>query len=256
MLANERNEIILTQLRQKKAVSVSALASEFGVAPETVRRDLAALEKAGKLLRVHGGAVAPNEKERYVRLPALDERVRIRTDEKRALSETAAALVAEDDVLALDSGSTPLLFAEILAETFRALTVISYSLDIVNYLTAHSSFRVIGIGGYYLPSERLFCGFPAAEAIGRMHAAKAFIAPTAVSLRQGVTITVPEIYPLHRAMLEMANEAYVLADASKFESAGAIRLCAANEVTGIVTDPGIDDATVKMYTEQGIRLLR
>lgn len=255
MLVNERNEQILAQLRTRKAVSVSALAAQFGVAPETVRRDLAALEKEGKLLRVHGGAVAVDEKERYAILPVLDERIRIRTAEKRALSETAASLITEGDVLALDSGSTALLFAEVLASRFRELTVITYSLDIINYLTSHTTFRVIAIGGYFLPMERLFHGFPAEEALRRMHAAKAFITPTGVSLRQGVTITVPEIYTMHRALREISNEAYILADSEKFESAGAIRLCAVNEITGFVTDPHIDASIVKAYADQGINLI-
>ena len=58
MFAVERQEIICRMLMQKGSVSLSELTGKFAVSVETVRRDLLALEKRGKLHRIHGGAVA------------------------------------------------------------------------------------------------------------------------------------------------------------------------------------------------------
>jgi DNA-binding LacI/PurR family transcriptional regulator len=57
MLAPERHELILRSLRRHGRLRVAELAAELGVSAITVRRDLAELDTAGLLRRVHGGAV-------------------------------------------------------------------------------------------------------------------------------------------------------------------------------------------------------
>ncbi|MDX6280934.1 MAG: hypothetical protein QOH03_2005 [Kribbellaceae bacterium] len=57
MLAPERHELILRSLRRHGRLRVADLAAELGVSAITVRRDLAELDTAGLLRRVHGGAV-------------------------------------------------------------------------------------------------------------------------------------------------------------------------------------------------------
>ncbi|MEZ3160771.1 substrate-binding domain-containing protein [Microbacterium sp. BWT-B31] len=61
LLAAERHARVLAALARDGAVRVSQLLDELGVAPVTLRRDLAQLERDGLLVRVHGGAVPPTE---------------------------------------------------------------------------------------------------------------------------------------------------------------------------------------------------
>jgi DNA-binding LacI/PurR family transcriptional regulator len=57
MLAPERHELILRSLRRHGRLRVAELVAELGVSAITVRRDLAELDSAGLLRRVHGGAI-------------------------------------------------------------------------------------------------------------------------------------------------------------------------------------------------------
>ena len=57
MYAAERQRAIVDQARRDGRVDVTGLAASFDVTPETVRRDLTALERRGLLRRVHGGAI-------------------------------------------------------------------------------------------------------------------------------------------------------------------------------------------------------
>src|SRR3954451_17216650 len=57
MLAPERHEQILRVLRRHGRLRVADLVAELGVSAITVRRDLAELDSAGLLRRVHGGAI-------------------------------------------------------------------------------------------------------------------------------------------------------------------------------------------------------
>ena len=103
MFANERYDIIIALLQEHRSVTVAELTERFGVSIETIRRDLAFLEKQGKLMRVHGGAVDISGKK--YELPELAARLDENTDKKRGLSIAAAGLVREGDVIAL-LGST------------------------------------------------------------------------------------------------------------------------------------------------------
>ena len=55
MLSSTRRASIVTELQQSGEVSVQHLADEFGVSASTIRRDLNALSKQGRLQRVRGG---------------------------------------------------------------------------------------------------------------------------------------------------------------------------------------------------------
>jgi DNA-binding LacI/PurR family transcriptional regulator len=57
-LPAERQSHLLAALERDGVVRVADLTTELGVTPVTVRRDIARLEREGRLARVHGGAVA------------------------------------------------------------------------------------------------------------------------------------------------------------------------------------------------------
>jgi len=57
LIAAARRRRVYDYALQHGAVNVTMLAEALGVAPATIRRDLNALDKEGKLVRSHGGAV-------------------------------------------------------------------------------------------------------------------------------------------------------------------------------------------------------
>src|SRR6185369_3792782 len=70
---------ILSTLQQDRQVDVTELAQRFGVSGMTIRRDLAELDEAGQLQRVHGGAIIR-------RAPAYGSRASTRAPEKAAIA--------------------------------------------------------------------------------------------------------------------------------------------------------------------------
>mgnify|MGYP000875935473 CR=1 FL=1 len=253
MFARERHEAICEMLKQQRSVTVAELVEKFGVSVETVRRDLAYLEKRRQLTRVHGGAIAVSDKMRH--FSALSERMSENAEKKRKLSETAATLVSENDVIAIDSGSTANIFIRVLCEKFEKLTIVTYSQDIIEAASDKSGFSIIMLGGYYMPSERVFYGFLTDECLKHVHVSKAFIFPSALSLKYGITINIGEFYNLQRGLMRISDRCYVLADSTKFENASPIRLCELDEPNGIVTDSGLDEQIYRQYKEKGINLI-
>src|SRR3954449_5704945 len=81
-----RQRDILQTLRETRQVDVPELAQRFGVSGMTIRRDLAELDEAGQLHRVHGGATIR-------RAPAYGSRTSVQAGEKAAIARAAAQLV-------------------------------------------------------------------------------------------------------------------------------------------------------------------
>src|SRR3712207_9291995 len=102
----ERQQAIATLVAERGRLAVTAVAEQFGVTTETVRRDLALLERAGMLRRVHGGAV-PLGALSLVE-PALGGRHGTRSEQKRKIAGAALDLLPDAHGRGpLDGGSTP-----------------------------------------------------------------------------------------------------------------------------------------------------
>src|ERR687884_20814 len=99
MYAPERQQEILRLAQQRGRVEVLSLAQEFQVTAETVRRDLKALDRAGVIRRVHGGAIPAG---RLDFEPDLSERETTAADEKDAIPRAALAELPADGSVIID----------------------------------------------------------------------------------------------------------------------------------------------------------
>ena len=115
MFAEERQQLIVGLIYASGRASVTDLAERFSITTETVRRDLAALEAAGSVRRVHGGAVSPD------RFSTTEESILERTvqrqPEKTRIAEAALALIPQGlaGSILIDAGSTTEALAELLS---------------------------------------------------------------------------------------------------------------------------------------------
>ena len=134
MLAEQRARAILQQLSQHQTVSVTDLCQTTGASEATIRRDLNALARQGRLVKIHGGATSLEEEEFLAREPDLATKQRY-TREKERIARYAAGLVGDDDVVFLDTGTTARHMAEYLKDS-RALFVTS-SIDFAEIGRAH-----------------------------------------------------------------------------------------------------------------------
>lgn len=252
MLAKERQDKIYTMLCRNGAVTTVDLMQQLAVSNETVRRDLLAMEQRGLLARVHGGAVAKGSMKQF---SELQQRNREYSLEKSTLSRTAAELVQEGDVIAVDSGSTAIAFAAVLKERFSRLTVVTHSWDVAECLREHRDFRVILCGGEYLKKESAFYGTLTLDIYEKLHFQKAFIFPSAVSLAFGICDYQSSLYPIQRQLIKGADRVFILADSSKFEKQALLKLDDMRSEYIYVTDDALPEELKRLYQENGIRLI-
>ena len=105
MLTQQRHEIILKLLKEKGSITVTEVRDLLDTSESTVRRDITALDKEGKLEKVFGGAVEAGQKvtaHEYT----VAQKNELNCDAKRKIAEYAASLIEPDDFVFLDAGTT------------------------------------------------------------------------------------------------------------------------------------------------------
>lgn len=212
MLAEQRARAILQQLNQHQTVSVADLCQTTGASEATIRRDLNALARQGRLVKIHGGATSLEEEEFLAREPDLATKQRY-AREKERIARYAASLVGEDDVVFLDTGTTVLHIADHLKDS-KALFVTS-SIDLAGMLSAHER-RVYVLGGTLKPGTVDIVGAEALDCLRKYNFTKVFLGTSGVSLSQGFTTPDPEAAALKSLAASRAQTVCVLADSSKF----------------------------------------
>lgn len=253
MFADERKTKIEEMLKRRSSVTTSELTDFFQVSVETIRRDLEYLESQGRLRRVHGGAVAVGRMQNYT---SLSGRVVEHRQEKRKIASAACDYIQEGDYVALDTGSTAIELAAMLGERFRELTVLTHSLETTKLLSEKENIHTILAGGFYLSEEKCFCGHLTLDMIRQLHMSKCFVAPSAVSLKFGISDHMQELIAVQRAFLDVSDQVFILADSSKFGVCAPLKICELSPAFRYITDSGLPDETMETYADAGFEIIR
>ncbi|MGW3458376.1 DeoR/GlpR family DNA-binding transcription regulator, partial [Streptomyces olivaceoviridis] len=183
MYAPERQQEILRLARDGGRVDVLSLAEEFQVTAETIRRDLKALDRAGLLRRVHGGAIPAG---RLDFEPDLAERETTAADEKDRIAKAALSELPAEGTMILDAGTTVARVAAAIPLEAR-LTVVTHSLPIAARLADHPGIQLHLIGGRVRHRTRAAVDAWALRAYGEIRADVLFVAANGFSAEHGLT---------------------------------------------------------------------
>lgn len=228
MLADQRHSQILDIVNREGSATVVDLASYLGISESTIRRDLEKLDDAGRLSKVHGGAVALDA-EGVMRDIPVAERSGHHAQEKRAIAVSAAPLVGPRDFVYLDAGSTVDALIDCLTEK-RA----TYATDCVSHALklASRGFEVIVLGGSLKSATEALVGPDANAAISRYHFTLGFWGANGATKEDGFTTPDLNEAEVKRLSMMQTMHRFVLADASKVGR------------TSLVTFAGFDAATL------------
>lgn len=227
----ERRRRILAELRAHPTVRISSLAGQFNVTTETVRRDVDALSRAGMIRRTYGGAAVHS----LAQEPALHERHRLYPEERTAIARTMLGLIADGDVLMIDSGATTAHLVRQLVSAERPVTVITNSLLHAQVLGRSEAIKVIVCPGYYDPAEAGTFGAEVSEFLQRYSSNHAIFGVGGLS-EEGLHDFHAEICWVKRTMIERAEQVTVLADHSKFGVRGMEIICPYRAIDRLVVD--------------------
>jgi DeoR/GlpR family transcriptional regulator of sugar metabolism len=245
----QRRRAIIEMLNAQGELSVESLSEHFATSEVTVRKDLAALESNGLLLRRYGGAVlVPQE---LIQDPASEKP----SAEKQQIAKAAAALIRDHNRIILDSGSstTAALLPELSHK--QGLVVMTNSLSIANALRElENEPTILMTGGTWDPKSEGFQGQLAESILRSYNFDQFFIGADGLDLARGTT-TFNELYSLSRVMAEVAREVIVMAESSKIGRKIHNLELPWSSIKVLVTDAGISNEDKQAIEAQGVRVI-
>ena len=208
-----RHTKILSILEERPAVSVTELEDELGVSVGTIRRDLAQLQQAGQLRRVHGGAFSAIQGE-----GGFSWRTCLHMDRKSAVGKSAAELIQPGSVVFIDGGTTTEAMLPFLSGK-TSLTVVTCALNIATSLLRIPYINTIILGGAVHAESRTVIGplpVDQMDAFG-LRFDVAVISTAGISAEHGATNRMLERLPLKQKVLQSCERSILVSDSSKLD---------------------------------------
>lgn len=253
MYAEERQQAMAALVMQRGRASVAELAETYDVTTETVRRDLAILDRAGLLRRVHGGAVPARAL--HLVESNVGERDVTRADDKDRIAAAAVDYFpSSGGSVLLDAGTTTARIAAQLP-TDRDLTVVTNSVPIAARLAGLPSVSLHLLGGRVRGLTQAAVGEPVLRVLDTLRVDVAFIGTNGISPAHGLSTPDSEEAAVKRAMVRAANYVVVAADSSKAGRENFVSFAPLSSVDTLLTDQEIGDNYRTQFTERGVEVV-
>jgi len=225
-----RQDRIIHTLEINPAMRVHELADVLEVSAETVRRDLAELDKTGRIKRTYGGAVRTTGFE-----PALTERLQLHVHERERIAKHALQLIESAESIFVGGGASTLHFARALRHFQNTITVLTPSLSVAAEVATNPRIEVMVLPGVLDSIERLVHGAETVQTISRYRASIAVVGASALDAN-GVSeakLTAAQVYS---SIINYSDHVIVLADHSKFEQRALQSILDWGPHTTLITD--------------------
>lgn len=251
LITAERRRYIYELTLKSGSCSVADLSSMLGVAENTIRNDLDALQREGKLVRSHGGAILKEEG-----LPAPPY-AQIRDQhllEKSWIGMAAAGFLPDAGSAFINAGSTTYQLALNIPDRHR-VEVTTNSPEIALYLSTNKSMTVDLIGGRMVKESLETDGALSHAYLDRLYWDVVFYGMTAVDFEHGITSVSLPIAELESKVARHGSKVIGLCDSSKFGRFARAQVGPVTLLDVLVTDMNVKPAVVEMLKSEGIEVV-
>ena len=249
MLAQERQNYILTHLEDRGTLRTIDLAEKFSVTDETIRRDLQVLADNDQLTRIHGGACNRSGRPR---LQSYSERSSLNVGSKKAIARAAAEWIQPGKTYAFDSSTTAFALVSTLPDL--PYRVVTNAFAVLQQLVTLQNVQVISTGGGFHPKTQTFVGVDSTETLRRHHIHTAFVSSIGFDTKRGASEGFEEQAAFKERLLQYADEVVLLIDSSKFNQSSEYFFAGVKEFDHVITDSGIDRGMVDEIRATGLQL--
>lgn len=241
---------IAEYISERGRASVDELAEKFDTSVETIRRDLNILADAERVRKIHGGARAVQ----IVVEGSFEERMNRHAAEKRAIADKLRKIITPHQTIFIDTGSTTLACAEILAE-INGLTVITNSIRIADRLSqGKGKSNVLILGGQFALDNYQTVGTMTVSEIEKYQADRVILTVGALTEKGAMDFSMDEAQ-VARAMIASSDDVIIVADQSKLKQRAPFRVCALNQITTLVTSGTVPEEFAEKALAAGIEVL-
>ena len=245
----DRHAQIKQIVQTKGFVTIEHLAREFGVTPQTIRRDINALSKAGEIQRFHGGAGISSSTENV----AYNERKIICFQEKRKIAQMVAEQIPNNASLFINIGTTTEAIARALVHHKR-LRIITNNLNVATILSSNENFELIVAGGLVRHRDGGLIGEATIDFIQQFKVDYGIIGISGID--QDGTLLDFDYREVRaaRAIIANSRRVFLAADHTKFGRNAMVRLGSISEIDALCTDQKPPSSLVEIMTNSEVGL--
>lgn len=250
MLARQRHDVILDEVRRNGSARVRELAEQLDVSEMTVRRDLDSLADQRLIEKVHGGAIRVGDLSSFEPgFEAKQERQRV---EKERIAERALEIVQPNSAVGLTAGTTTFTFARYL-RSVPNLTVVTNAPSIAQTLYQDQGHiaSVVLTGGVRTPSDALV-GPIATRALATLHIDVLFLGVHGMDAGLGYSTPNLAEAEINRAFIESARRVVVLADHTKWGTRGLAQIAPLERADLVISDCNLPTEARQTFEALGI----
>ena len=245
-----RHPDILDIARSEGKVTVDGLAQRFGVTRQTIRRDLTDLANAGRLTRVHGGAILPSG----IRNIVYEERRQLNSAAKEAIARACAAMIPDDACIFMNIGTTTEALARELTGHAN-LIVVTNNLNVAQILGSTGNCRIVLTGGTLRPADGGLVGDMAAAALDGFKFDLAIIGCSGIDPDgELLDFDTQEVIVSQRALARSRGH-ILLADHSKFTRTAPVCIAGLGDIDTVITDTPLPVGLTTLCDDAGTDIL-
>lgn len=249
MLKLERQAFILHQVNLHNKVVLTDLSEQIQVSNDTIRRDLQELSDAGKIIKIHGGALSPSfhgvnqsSKEVYA------------YNQKKIIAKKAVSLIKNGMFILTGGGTTVIELARALPADLQA-TFFTGSIPALLEYSSHPNIEVISIGDRISKASKITVGSEAISRIRELRVDLCFLGVNAINLNTGISDNDWDIVQVKKAMIESSAKVVCLTIAEKINSQQPIQICDPRKIDILITELSPDDPLLEPYRRAGITVI-
>ena len=249
MLKSERQAYIVHQVNLHNKVLLTDLSDQIQVSTDTIRRDFQQLSDAGKIIKVHGGALSPsfhngNQSSREV----------YAYTQKKIIAKKAASIIKDGMFVLTGGGTTVIEFARALSPDLHA-TFISGSIPALLEYSAHPNIEVIAIGDRISKLSKITVGSEAISKIRELRVDLCFMGVNAINMNTGISDNDWDIVQVKKAMIESSRKVVCLTISEKINTQQPIQICELKKVDILITELSPEDELMQPYVRAGINVM-
>ncbi|MGC1241295.1 MAG: DeoR/GlpR family DNA-binding transcription regulator [Chryseosolibacter sp.] len=241
MLQKERHQYVLGQIGLHKKVYTEALGRSLKVSADTIRRDLIELEKEGKLLRVHGGAISIDFQNPFQPTEVYAKK------EKIQIAKKALTLIRDGMTLLAGGGTVMLELARLLPENLKG-TLFTVSPLVALEVAQRSTMDVILLAGRLSRNSYICTGASVISQLSEIRADLCLMGTNGFSLKHGITDLDWEVVQVKKAMLKSAEKTALLCLSEKKDVVHKLQVCPFHAIHYLVTDRPAGEKQLIQYS--------
>lgn len=248
MTAEERVRAIVEQVRRDGFQAIEALAEQYGVTPQTIRRDVNLLCDRGLLRRRHGGVEWPAAGENL----AYTARQVLNIDAKRQIAALVAAEVPSSASLFFGIGTTPETCAQALAD-HQGLRVMTNNLNVALAFSRNPSCEVIIAGGKLRAPDHDVIGGDALGFFDRFSVDIGIYGVGGVDENGALLDFNHEEVSMRQSLMQNCRQRFLVLDHSKFGRGATVRGGHISEANVVFSDRALPPAIADRLATDGVR---